>query len=356
MLRTSGTVAGLMLTASAAVAQVPGVPGVPTAPPVPVAAAPATGVPATLPQAPAKNIWSFFCFNAEQKAAHEAKKRKFCQSQAGRMLYGITKPLSLATGGLIGGCCPPEFGAAAAAGAEEKAGNDPAAAADKIKKLEAEAAERKAAVRYLGTVDCKRFPEAEATLISALRTDTNECVRYEAALALNRGCCCTKKTVEALILTVAGEEKDGNPAETSPRVRSAAARALTKCCTAGADPADGPAEVPLENPPTGKPLAELKTDARRVLEAYHASAAARPQLLPGEKSLVDAYRMADGPRGPQPGPVVAVPTFMPQAVPQPMPPLILTRSETPAPPPAAAPATGKRSVWDIFQATAKPRP
>ena len=71
-------------------------------------------------------------------------------------------------------------------------------AAAKIKQEEMAAHARCDAVKYLATVDCHWYPEAEAALICALRTDRSECVRYEAAVALNNGCCCTKKTVEAL--------------------------------------------------------------------------------------------------------------------------------------------------------------
>ena len=39
---------------------------------------------------------------------------------------------------------------------------------------------------------------------------------------LNSGCCCNKETIEALNICVAGEDKDGNPPETSARVKGAA--------------------------------------------------------------------------------------------------------------------------------------
>src|SRR4029078_8065387 len=64
---------------------------------------------------------------------------------------------------------------------------------------------------------------------AAPRADKIECVRYEAALALQRGCCCTKKVAKALTISIEGSEKDGNPAERSARVQDAAAVALSMC-------------------------------------------------------------------------------------------------------------------------------
>ena len=104
-------------------------------------------------------------------------------------------------------------------------------------------------MRYLGTVDCKRFPEAEAALINALRADTNECVRFEAALALSRSCCCTKKVLEALVITVSGR-RSNDPAETSERVKAVAAVALQHCLLCYTEveavkpPEPGPPELP----------------------------------------------------------------------------------------------------------------
>src|SRR5262249_25016443 len=157
-------------------AQVPGVPAAGGVAPVadPAAAA-----------APAKNLFSFLLPSAEQKAAC---KIRFCRSPLGRMVMNITKPMSLATGGLIEDCCP----SALNADDLKKPADSAEGAAAAIKKDEAEAAARRAAVRYLGTVDCRRWPEAEDGLINALRADRNECVRMEAAFQLGRGCCCTK--------------------------------------------------------------------------------------------------------------------------------------------------------------------
>src|SRR5207302_4166245 len=63
-----------------------------------------------------------------------------------------------------------------------------------------------------------------------------------AAKALNTGCCCDKKVIEALRLSVSGETTDGAPAETSPRVKASAFSALQNCLLKV--PEDLPAEAP----------------------------------------------------------------------------------------------------------------
>ena len=77
-----------------------------------------------------------------------------------------------------------------------KPGAEGAAAVAKADALAAKA--RRASVRYLGTLDCRYYPEAEAALIAALRTDGVECVRWEAAMALGRSCCCNRRVMAAL--------------------------------------------------------------------------------------------------------------------------------------------------------------
>jgi hypothetical protein len=94
---------------------------------------------------------------------------------------------------------------------------------------EASAKERVAAVEYLATVDCHYWPDVEEAIIASLRTDRNECVRYAAAKALISGCCCGKKTIEALTIVVNRTDKDGNPSENSDRVVAAACMALQRC-------------------------------------------------------------------------------------------------------------------------------
>jgi hypothetical protein len=106
--------------------------------------------------------------------------------------------------------------------------------AAKIKAEEDSAAARRAAVRYLGAVDYHYYPEAERALIAALRADRNEWVRMEAAIALGNGSCATRRTAEALNLVLIGSDQDGNPAETSARVKAAALTALQQCQARGA--------------------------------------------------------------------------------------------------------------------------
>jgi hypothetical protein len=133
-------------------------------------------------------------------------------------------------------------------------------------------------VRYLGTVDCHWYPEAEAALVAALRTDTNECVRLEAALALSRGCCCTKAVVEALTISVTASTRDKNPSETSPRVRAVAFVALQRCL---ACPAPAGEETPPEAPePAPEPREKVPPPREKVPEPREKV----PE--PGEKTVL----------------------------------------------------------------------
>src|SRR5205823_5725524 len=111
----------------------------------------------------------------------------------------------------------------------KKPSDTPEGACARISKEEAEFRKRRDAVRCLKYVDCHWYPEAEAALLNALRTDRNECVRLEAACVLGSGCCCTRKVLEKLTIVVSGSDRDGNPSENSPRVKAAALKALTHC-------------------------------------------------------------------------------------------------------------------------------
>jgi hypothetical protein len=143
----------------------------------------------------------------------------------------VTGPVGAVSGGFIPPLCPIAPTPDQIAALEKAVPGGAAATAAKIKASEADAKARVAAVEYLGTVDCSRWKEATKALIISLRADTNECVRYAAATVLNSGCCCNKDTIEALRICVAGEDKDGNPAETSVRVKAAAFNALQNCLT-----------------------------------------------------------------------------------------------------------------------------
>jgi hypothetical protein len=275
-------------------AQIPAAPVVPIAP---VAAAPVAAAPvAAAPPAPAPaNLWSFLCPDLAKLAACKAM---FCASPLGQLVNGMLAPASALSGGIIN-CCPPNLPNAADLA---KPADTPAGAAARIKADEAAAKARREAVQYLATVDCHRWPEAEDALITALRVDRNECVRLEAAWALGRGCCCTRKTLVALSITVAGSGRDGNPTENSERVKAAAAASLAHClaCLADVVPLtlepptkvpvkEGPREGPKEGPEKltatpatyyeqvqKAPLQDVVSVARRTLEKANVPIAPNP--------------------------------------------------------------------------------
>jgi hypothetical protein len=189
------------------------------------------------------------------------------------MVNSAAAPMSAMSGGLMGNCCAQNSIANAIA-------NSPAdsseGAAARIKKDEEDAKARRNAVRYLGTVDCSRWPEAEAALKTSLRFDRNECVRFEAALALRNGCCCTNSIIDALTNCVLGEnKKDIFPIEKSDRVRAAAADALARCPLV-----EKAIDIDI------KDKNEKKVDARPILDPkeYYK----RVAEMPREKVLADA--------------------------------------------------------------------
>lgn len=246
------------------------------------AAAPAAG--AAAGGAAPKNIWSFLCMTPEQKAACKAK---LCASPLVKFMGGALTPARAFSGGLLPQCCP---------NANDANPNDllkPAdsaeGAAARIKQKEAQAKARRAAIRYLGTVDCRRYPEAEAALINGLRADENECVRFEAALALGNGCCCTKQIIEALTLTVSGR-KSNDPAETSERVKCAAAVALARCLARYCETGDAPKqpEKPgepgkIEEPPPDSPPQAPTPEPGQELPAPIPADKETPGLLPAPR-------------------------------------------------------------------------
>ncbi len=209
-----GLLAGPALVATAlaatALAQAPAPPPVPAAP-------------GAIPAAPAapRNIWSFFSRTPEQKAQC---KDAFCKSGIGKMMSSAAAPMSAFTGGLTQDRCIQN--AIDQALKNDPEGDTAEGAAAQIKKSEAGAKARRAAVRFLGTVDCSRFTQAIAVLKNSLLEDPNECVRYEAALALQSGCCCNPEIVKALTDCISGKSR---VVEKSERVKEAAAVALSKC-------------------------------------------------------------------------------------------------------------------------------
>jgi len=175
------------------------------------------------------NLWSFLLPTAEQKAACKAT---FCASPIGKLASGASGSLSMMSGGLFTNRCATN----ALAKDLEKSATSSEGAAARIKKNEEEAKARRLAIRYLGTVDCNYWDEAQEALIVGLRKDPSECVRFEAALALRNGCCCKKEVIKALEMCVAGKSDDGAPVERSERVRAAALEALERCPLMNGDP------------------------------------------------------------------------------------------------------------------------
>jgi hypothetical protein len=197
------------------------------------------------------NIFSFLCPTEEQCAR---VRRCICESQLGQLLNSSLAPVSAFTGGIIPQFCPPPPGTPGAKpSAEDQAKGGAEGAAAKIQAEEANAKARRAAVRYLGTVDCHWFPEAAKALQDSLRTDKNECVRWEAAMALSTGCCCSKDTIKVLTICVNGGESDGNPAENSPRVKAAALLALEHCLARYCEPVKEEKKKAPDTPPPPPP-------------------------------------------------------------------------------------------------------
>ena len=318
------------LLQSPAFAQVPVVPAAPVVPVAPVA-------PAAAP--PPANLWSFLMKTPEQKAAFRAH---LCRSPIVQFIGNFLAPARALSGGLLPRVCPDPNGPKAAD--LMKPADSAEGAAARIKKMEAEAKARRAAVRYLGTVDCQRFPEAEGALIAGLRADTNECVRFEAALALGNGCCCTKKILDALVATV-DCKKTNDPAETSPRVRAAAAVALERCLARFCDQD--------EPKPVEKPVVEPKPETPP--EPGRAAPPLPPQELPvpariEARRALERYRAATAPR---PRETTEPPTLLPVGARQA--PTLVQIAQTPQPPALAparrgpvAPLSGRRDVWSLL--------
>ena len=224
----------------------------------------AAGLPAAAPAAQPSTIWSFLGLSGSNLQACQAK---ICASQVGQMLNSLgTGPVAGMTGGFLPSLCPPSLNPSQIAGLQQQPGGA-AAAAEQIKASEANAKARVAAVEYLGTVDCTRWPEARKALIYSLREDPNECVRFAAARALNSGCCCNQEVIEALRICVSGEAKGNAPPETSCRVKASAFSALQNCLLRV--PEDLPPEVPPE--PPIKPVAPERATQNKVDSSHLAT-------------------------------------------------------------------------------------
>src|SRR5207248_1807323 len=168
----------------------------------------ASASPAPSPRPGGPTIWDKLGIGKPQR---EACRRELCRTPFGQLMGRIRAPFSRFSGGLIPPFCPLTPSLA------ELMDPGVIGAAAKVKQDKAGAAQRIEAIRLLAGVDCTYWPEAEEALIGALRTDRNECVRYEAAMALGRGCCCTCKVIVALSHTVCCSDKDGGFMEKSVR-------------------------------------------------------------------------------------------------------------------------------------------
>jgi hypothetical protein len=207
---------------------------------------------AQAPAAPAVPAQASGIVGLVQMAAGAIKacKAKICACPLGQMITNAGKPLNTALGGLLcPPCCPPVN-----QDDLKKPSTLPDGACAKIMQEELEMPKRRKSIQCLARVDCHWWPEAEAALIGALRADRNECVRLEAAKALAGGCCCTKKTIEALVIVVSGSKKDGNPSENSERVKAMAMLALQHCLVCFVDEEEPkPPELPKKPPPAKVP-------------------------------------------------------------------------------------------------------
>jgi hypothetical protein len=216
-------------------------------------------------------------------------KEKLCGSPLGQILNSTIAPVSGLSGGIIPPLCPPN---AVNPADLAKPADSAAGAAARIKADEADAAARRAAVRYLATVDCHWWPEAQDALINALRADRNECVRWEAAVALGSGCCCTPKTIAAMTISVNGTDEDGNPAETSERVRGAAHASLQNCLSrfpVSAEPAPETPPEPIKEPKSGAGAKPAKTPV--VPAAYYKQVQSKglaPALVRARQSVASS--------------------------------------------------------------------
>ena len=102
---------------------------------------------------------------------------------------------------------------------------------------------RTRALEYF-TVDraISAFDEIYTFVGAGLKLPTAERQRLEAAIALNRGCCCSKIIIKALVNCVSRSEEDGYPSENSERVLAAAYVALVHCLNCYTEVVPAPAK------------------------------------------------------------------------------------------------------------------
>ncbi|OAI55096.1 hypothetical protein AYO44_02860 [Planctomycetaceae bacterium SCGC AG-212-F19] len=290
-----GLLAAFTLTSSLW-AQAPGVPGAPAAaaPAAPAGAAGAAGAAGDPSQG--------FAFIQKFQAQCDICKRKLCATPLGEFINNMTKPMTMMSGGLIPPCCPTAPSAAELAEAADDPG--PLGAAAQVAADEAKAKKRRAAVRYLSTADCHWWPEVEKALIVALRTDRNECVRLEAAMGLGHGCCCTRRVIEALAITVEGSSRDGNPSENSERVRACALQSLNHCLGCYRSPPEPVGGEQKEKPQPLPPSVQAPVEALKSkiqLSAYYMQLDKKPMAeVVARARQVAAAASPTGPLAPRP--------------------------------------------------------
>ncbi len=146
----------------------------------------------------------------------------------------------------------------------------PIQAAAKIKQAEDMAPQKKKAIKYLAEIGCGCYDkqgEVTDALVAAM-DDCTESVRLDAVQAIETAaggepccncgskCCCNEKILKKLAELAYERGDDGCYKEPSERVRQAAAKALTVCCTT-----QEPIEVLQEKPGEGGGGIERPADA-----------------------------------------------------------------------------------------------
>jgi hypothetical protein len=263
------------------------------APADPSATAVAAQAPAVAAPAPRVGLFGRVRPTPEQRAQRLAN---FAKSPLGQMVNALLKPLEGLTGGIlkpVGQTDPAKqkLPADSAGGAAAKIAADAAEAKAKIADLE-----------FLSKQDCRRYPEAEAAILNALRAERSECVRWAAAKALLSGCCCSPKVMKALTVVVNMSETDGNLAEESERVRATALLALEKCLNTCQPPkAEEPPEkpAPKEKEKAEGEVAAVKYEEMTEADIFAAARAAVAKGVPGSARATQPANLRDLVFGPQ---------------------------------------------------------
>ncbi|TWT38768.1 hypothetical protein [Blastopirellula retiformator] len=243
-------------------------------------------------------------FFSEICSCLEAKHASCCNSAFGHFLHDSFAPVTMMTGGLLPPPCNSVYnqvqqGIANGVGPNGQPVSPAQAAAAKIAADQAQVPARVAAVKELACVDWHWYPEAEAALISSLRSDRSECVRFQAAIAFAQARTITKAACEALRICAEGSDKDGNPSENSPRVRMMAVEALAHCCDCG---------QLFERPEQNYDRPEFPEGAlpvgKTALSPYYQRAAqcSTDELLAAARQTIASFRSVEPP---QQGPTAA---------------------------------------------------